>query len=175
MIPTAYRTPCRLLIALCFIGGLMATPLQAKIYIGRIVDTVGSTLPCDMTIDVFEGTGTTLAGVFTFTTSALCTNCNATNEIILEGSLSLTGTTAFKTTISGEQNTVAGSTITRMTINAPTQALERRYVTVSGISTIGIFSITTYVTLTVVGNNVSINGTAVPAGTYELIPNQVFP
>jgi len=165
----------RLLLILFFLSELATTPLQAKIHIGRIVDTVGSTLPCDMTIDVFEGTGTILAGIFTFTTSALCTNCNATNEIISEGSLSLTSTTAFKTTISGEQNTIVGSTITRMTINAPTQALERRYVTVSGISAISIFSITTYVTLTVVGNNVTINGTAVPEGIYELTPNQVFP
>lgn len=165
----------RFLVLTFFLHCLAIQTLQAKIYVGRIIDTQASTLPCDMTVGIFEGTGTTLAGIFTFITSALCTNCVATSEIISQGSLSLISTNAQKITISGEYNNVTNSTIANISINAPTQALERRYITVSGTSTITLFSVTTYVTLTVVGNNVIINGSSIPEGVYELVPNQVFP
>lgn len=149
--------------------------IESRVTVGRIIDTQGSTLTCDLTVGTFEGTGTMLNGDFIFLTSATFSGCNSTKTILSKGAFNATNSTIYDMTITGEQSTIENSTITIMKINPTTPELERKYLTLRGATSLENFSITTYVTLVVEGNAVLINGQAIAEGTYQLIPNQVFP
>lgn len=156
-------------LAICF-----GTNVWAPISIGKIVDTKASTFPCPMTIGWFEGTSSQFLSDVIFTGYADLESCTLAN-VTSQGTLISDGSDMARLVISGANNSLTATNATAVIINHVTPQLERKYMTLTGTTTFASFTVNTYVTLTVIGSSVTINGKNVPAGTYYLTPGQVFP
>lgn len=148
--------------------------LWAPIIVEKIVDTKATTFPCPMTIGWFEGTGSIFLSTVIFTAHADLKTCTLAN-VISQGTFISDGSTMEQLTISGTNNSLTATSATAVIINPVILQLERKYMTLTGVTTFTALTVNTYVTLTVVGSSVTIGGVSVPAGTYELSPGQPFP